>query len=114
SSNVLQAAGTGLVSSDFRLFSPPWRNTSHQKDRKLASGAYSFLFTSSSVDFFCSLQHVQTDREPISHYNGCSQDGSKVKLTCPAVSGSKNRARAWKGSETEQKKKSRAAERREE
>ncbi|KYN35171.1 hypothetical protein ALC56_10345 [Trachymyrmex septentrionalis] len=35
-----------------------------------------------------------------------SQDGSKVKLTCPAVSGSKNRARAWKGGETERKKKS--------
>jgi len=28
------AAGTGLVSFDFRLFSPPWRNTSRQKDRK--------------------------------------------------------------------------------
>ncbi|KYN01460.1 hypothetical protein ALC62_07642 [Cyphomyrmex costatus] len=35
-SSVPRAAGTGLVSSDFRLFSPPWRNTSHQKDRKLA------------------------------------------------------------------------------
>lgn len=40
-SNVL-AAGTGPVSFDFRLFSPPWRNTSRRKDRKLAGGAYSF------------------------------------------------------------------------
>lgn len=27
-----------------------------------------------SSSFFGSLQHVRTDREPISHYNGCSQD----------------------------------------
>lgn len=43
---------------------------------------------------FCFLQRVQTDREPISHNNGCSQDGSKVKLTCSTLSRAKNRAHA--------------------
>lgn len=96
------AAGTGLVSFDFRLFSPSWRNTSRRKDRKLASRAYSFLFASSFF-FFYSLQRVRTDREPISHYNGCSQDGSKVKLTCPTLSGSKNRVHTRKDGEIEWK-----------
>jgi len=75
-----------------------------RKTERLTGGAYSFLFTSFDCFFFCSSQHVQTDREPISHYNGCSQDGSKVKLTCPALSGSKNRARAWKGGKPEKSK----------
>lgn len=98
--NALEStAGTGLVSFDFRLFSPPWRNTSRRKDRKLASRAYSFL--SFLFFFFYSLQRVRTDREPISHYNGCSQDGSKVKLTCPSLSRSKNRVHTRKDGEME-------------
>lgn len=110
-SNVL--AGTGPVSFDFRLFSLLWRNISRRKDRKarwrsllLASSLVFFL----RLGFFCFSRHVRTDREPISHYNGCSQAGSKVKLMCPALSGSKNRARAWKVGETAEgwgKKKSR-------
>lgn len=108
-------AGTGLVSVRLSIvlatvaehIAP--EKTSFAPAKLTPSFSFHFLSLSRSLGpslllslfFFYSLQRVRTDHEPISHYNGCSQDGSKVKLTCSTLFGAKNRARAHRSEKDE-------------